>query len=65
MSKPQKVHPLDHFLYEARPVSLLYMAAYSIVFPQNIIMMVAGILLLFSTALIVRLRLKHRGYITW
>lgn len=56
---------MEKFLYEARPVSLLFISLYSIAFPAHQAMQFAGIVLLACTALITKMRLRHRGYITF
>ncbi|MDZ4661709.1 MAG: hypothetical protein SGJ18_08820 [Pseudomonadota bacterium] len=65
MSKPLKTNPIEQFLYESRPYSLFFIAVYSIKFPENTVMIIAGITLMMCAAIIARLRLKHRGYIKW
>jgi hypothetical protein len=54
---------LEKALYESRPVSLLLISAYSIMFPAHVVMQAAGVVLLGCTLIITKMRLRHRGYI--
>ncbi len=65
MAKPEKINPVNYVLYETRPFLIFFIATYSLLYPQNQVMLIAGLTLLLASVLIVRLRLKHRGYIPW
>ncbi len=56
---------LEKWIYESRPVSLLLLSIPAIVFPTNQAVYIAGIVLLGSALSIIKMRLRHRGYISF
>lgn len=56
---------LDKWLYESRPVSLFLIATYAIAFPSHQTTQIAGLVLLGCTIAIAKMRLRHRGYISF
>lgn len=56
---------VERIMYESRPISLVAISLYSICYPTHQIMQVAGIVLLGCAAMITKLRLSHRGYLTF
>ncbi len=65
MSQPLRPNAVEQFFYETRPYTLFFIAIYSITSIQSMMMVTSGITLLFCSVVILRLRLKHRGYIKW
>ncbi len=65
MTTATKYSATQYFFYETRPFNLLLIAAYAIAYPTSPLVAIGGISLFTCTAIILRLRLKHRGYIKW
>ncbi len=55
----------EKFLYEMRPISLVIISLYAIAFPTHQVMQFAGLVLLGCAAVITKLRLSHRGYLSF
>ncbi|OQW46900.1 MAG: hypothetical protein A4S09_03050 [Proteobacteria bacterium SG_bin7] len=61
----KQLSKLDKYIYETRPLLLLFISFYAIAFPAYQIMQIAGIVLMGCTFAITKMRLRYRGYISF